>query len=178
MFDASESTWFLGVEREREVLAVLDPEVAVEPALEVGRLVLELVREPGSFHTRRASRALRILASYAYPAARPSRGEAGQTAVAVRDRVPRVLPALVLEAGFLVPALVPDVAVVQQVGVLVDPVQRSAGLALELPDELAVARPALVLVEQHDVERRRVRAPVVRRVGRSSNAVISPYRIS
>jgi hypothetical protein len=35
---------------------------------------------------------------------------------------------------------------------------------LEVADELAVARPALVLVQQHDVERRRVHAAVVRGV--------------
>jgi hypothetical protein len=37
----------IAVEREREVLVVRDPEVAVEAALEVGRLPLELVRERG-----------------------------------------------------------------------------------------------------------------------------------
>ena len=90
--------------------------------------------------------------------------EAGQPPVAVGDRVPGVLPALVLEAGLLVAALVRDVAVALQVGVLVDPVQRRPRLALELAHELRVAGPALVLVEQHDVERRGVGAAVVRRV--------------
>ena len=49
----------------------------------------------------------------------------------VGDRVPGVLPALVLEAGLLVAALVGDVAVALQVGVLVDPVQGGARLRLE-----------------------------------------------
>ena len=46
MFEASASTCAaVGVEREREVLAVLDPEVAVEAPLEVGGLALEPVGE-------------------------------------------------------------------------------------------------------------------------------------
>ena len=82
----------------------------------------------------------------------------------VRDRVPRVLPALVLEPGLLVAPLVGDVAVALQVGVVVDPGQGRARLLLERSDELGVAGPALVLVEQHDVERRRVDGAVVGRV--------------
>ena len=61
--------------------------------------------------------------------------EARQAAVAVGDRVPGVLPALVLEAGLLVAALVGDVAVALQVGVLVDPVQGGARLGFELAHE-------------------------------------------
>ena len=54
----------VGVEREREVLAVLDPEVAVEAALQVGGLLLELGRRtPGPSRPSRASRAPRTLAS-------------------------------------------------------------------------------------------------------------------
>ena len=80
------------------------------------------------------------------------------------DRVPGVLPALVLEPGLLVAALVRDVTVVHQVGVVVDPGERRPGLALERANQAAVAGPALVLVEQHDVERRGVGGAVVRRV--------------
>src|SRR5204862_2592761 len=80
------------------------------------------------------------------------------------DRVPGVLPALILEARLLVAALVPDVAGALEVGVLVNPVERRARLGLEVADELAVACPALVLVEQDDVERRGVDRAVVRRV--------------
>ena len=61
MFEDSASTWPpSGVQREREVLAVRDPEVAVEPPLEVGRLLLQpvgerrvvpdLARQPGAAH--------------------------------------------------------------------------------------------------------------------------------
>ena len=52
----------------------------------------------------------------------------------------------------------------REVRVLVDPVQRRARLDLELAHERAVAGPALVLVEQDDVQRRRVGGAVVRRV--------------
>src|SRR5262245_66138157 len=73
--------------------------------------------------------------------------EAGQPAVAIRDRVPGVLPALILEPRRFVAALVRDVAVALEVGVLVDPVQRRPCLVLELANEPSVAAPALVLVE-------------------------------
>ncbi len=119
------------------------------------RVLPDYAREPRAAHLRVVRVALQL-------AGRAR--EAGQPPVAVGDRVPGVLPALVLEAGLLVAALVRDVAVALEVGVLVDPVERRPRLALELADELAVARPALVLVEQDDVERRRVGAAVVRRV--------------
>ena len=56
-----------------------------------------------------------------------ARGKPGQRAVAVGDRVPGVLPALVLEPGLLVAALVGDVAVALEVGVLVDPAAAPRG---------------------------------------------------
>ena len=119
----------------------------------------------GSFQTRRARRAaahLRVVGVALELAGRAR--EARQRAVAVGDRVPGVLPALVLEPGLLVAALVRDVAVALEVRVLVDPVQRRARLVLEVAHELRVAGPALVLVEQHDVQRGRVDAAVVGRV--------------
>ncbi len=155
----------LGVEGEGEVPAVRDPEVAVEAPLQVGRLALQpvgerrvLPDEPGEARAAHL-RVVRVPLQLAGRAREPR-----QPAVAVGDRVPRVLPALVLEARLLVTPLVPDVAGAEEVRVLVDPVERSPSLALELPHELAVARPPLVLVEQHDVQRRRVGAAVVRRV--------------
>ena len=154
-----------GVERDRERPPVGDPEVAVEAALEVGRLALELdgvglvlpdlARQPGPAHARVVGVALQL-------AGRPR--ESRQLAVAIGDRVPGVLPALVLEAGLLVAALVPDVAVAHQVGVLVDPVERRPGLRLELAHQPAVAGPALVLVEQDHEQRGGVGVAVVRRV--------------
>src|SRR5262249_28489328 len=127
----------LRVERQREVLAVVDPEVAVEAALQRGRLALEPLGErlvvPDQPGEARAAN-LRVV-GVALQLARRAR-EAGQPAVPVGDRVPGVLPALVLEPRLLVPALVPDVAVALQVGVLVDPRQRGARLVLELADEL------------------------------------------
>ena len=166
LFDVSESTWLPSVSSASgEVPAVLDPEVAVEPPLEVGRLPLELVGEgrvlpdaPGQ-----ASAAHLRVVGVALDLAGRAR-EAGQPPVPVGDGVPGVLPALVLEAGLLVPALIPDVPVAHQVGVLVDPVQRRPRLAFELVNEACVTRPALVLVEKHDVEGRGIGGAVVRRV--------------
>src|SRR5436190_17660387 len=100
----------VGVEGERVVLAVLDPEVAVETPLQVARLPLELVGERlVAPHLAREPRptSLRVV-RVPLQLARGAR-EARQPAVAVRDRVPRVLPALVLEAGLLVAPLVRDV---------------------------------------------------------------------
>ena len=51
------------VEREREVLVFGDPEVAVEAALQIRGLLLEVVGERDVFQTVRARRAARILAS-------------------------------------------------------------------------------------------------------------------
>ena len=123
--------------------------------LGVRRVLPDEAGEPGAAHLGVVGVALEL-------AGRPR--EVRQPAVAVGDRVPRVLPALVLEAGLLVAALVRDVAVAHEVGVLVDPVERGACLVLELADELPVAGPALVLVEQDHVQRRRVDRAVVRRV--------------
>ena len=141
---------------------VLDPEVAVEPAFETGRVLLQLVGERGVIPERaRQARAphLRVV-RVALELARRAR-EAREPAVAERDGVPGVFPALVLEAGLLVAALVPDVAVAEEIGVLVDPVQGGARLVLEFAYELGVTGPALVLVEQHDVQRRGIRRPEV-----------------
>src|SRR5436190_18622860 len=155
------------IEREREVFAVLDPEIAVESPLEIGGLLLEPVGEglvlphPASEPRAADLRVVRVALKLA-----GRTGEARDPTVPVRDRVPGVLPALVLEPGLLVAALVPDVAVALEVRVLADPAQRRPRLVLELADELGVARPALVLVEQDDGERCRVRAAGVGRVRR------------
>ena len=75
----------LGVEREREVLAVLDPEVAVEAALEVGRLLLELVGEVRVVPDARAPAGRRASSRRRRsPAAR--RSPAGSRAAARRGR--------------------------------------------------------------------------------------------
>ena len=86
------------VEGEREVLAVLDPEVAVEPAFQVRRVRCELVGErrvlPDLTGETRA--AYLGVVGVALQLARCPR-EAWKLSAAERDRVPRVLPALVLE---------------------------------------------------------------------------------
>src|SRR5436190_2312297 len=153
------------VQRQGEKLVVLDPEVAVEPPLQGCGFLLQLpgellvlpdeTCEPRTAHLGVVRVALELACRT---------WKARQPAVAVGDRVPRVLPALILEPRLLVAPLVRDVAVPLEVGVLVDPVQRSASLVLELAHELRVAGPPLVLVEQHDVERRGVRIPVVGRM--------------
>src|SRR5204862_2096549 len=88
---------------------------------------------------------LRVVGIALQLAGRPR--EAGQTAVAIGDRVPGVFPALVLESGLPVAPAIGDVAVAEQIGVFIDPVQRRASLELELAHESCVARPTLVFVE-------------------------------
>ena len=66
--------------------------------------------------------------------------------------------------GLFVATLVRHVAIALEVGVLVDPSQRSAHFVLELADELGVAGPSLVVVEQHDEQLRRVGRAEVRRM--------------
>ena len=163
----------VGVEGEREVLAVFDPEVAVEAALQVGGLLFEplgvgrvlpdLARQAGAAHLGVVGVALQL-------AGRPR--EPRQAAVAVGDRIPGVLPALVLEAGLLVAPLVGDVAVALQVGVVVDPGQGGPGRRLEGAHQPGVAGPALVLVEEHEVQRR------WRRQRRSTESGAAPRRRS
>ena len=88
-----------------------------------------------------------------------------ERAVGELDRVPAVLPALVDQAGGRVAAFVLDVAVAVEVAAVLDPGQRSAGVALERADERVVAGPAVVLVEEDEEQRRRVGASEVRRMG-------------
>ena len=86
MFEVSESTCLpVGVEREGEVLAVLDPEVAVEAALEVGGLLLQPVgearvlpdepRQPGAAHLRVVGVALQLAGRPREAGSVPSRYE-------------------------------------------------------------------------------------------------------
>ena len=166
LFDASESTWCpSAIEREREVPSVRDPEVAVEAALEFGRFLLEAVGErrvvPDQSREAGASD-LRVVGVALELARGP--GEPGQPPVPVGDRIPRVLPALVLEPRLLVAAPIPDVAIAEEVGVVVDPGEGGPRLVLALSDQRAVAGPPLVLVQQDHVQGGGVRAAVVRGV--------------
>src|SRR6266536_3779886 len=150
----------VAIQRQSEVLAVRDPEISVEASLELSSLLLELRRElwvlPDLAREPRGA-PLGVVGVTLELARRPR--EPRQTTVSVRDGIPRVFPALVLKAGLLVAALVRDVAVAHQVRVLVDPVQCGARLVLQFVDEPAIAGPALVLVQQHDVQRRCVGGP-------------------
>ena len=155
----------LSVQGEREELPVVHPEILVEPLPEIVGLPLEPVREPVvapdlAGEPRAAD--LRVV-DVSLELARRSR-KRGERAVREEDRVPGVLPALVLEAGLRVAALVLDVAVAVPVAVLVDPFERSPGVLLELSHESTALRPALVLVEQDQEQHRRVGAPVVGRM--------------
>ena len=149
------------VERQREVAALVDPKVALEPLLEVVRLRLEpprerlvapeLACEPGRTQPRVVRVALQL-------AGRDRRLR--HPAVAEADRVARVLPSLVVEADRRA-LYVLDVAVAVEVGVACDPLDRAPRRRLELAHEVPVAGPALVLVEQDQEQHGRVVAAVV-----------------
>ena len=64
MLEVSRSTWLPSGSR-GVVLAILDPEIPVEPTLEIGGLRLELVGEGQVLPNSRAGQAARIFASYA-----------------------------------------------------------------------------------------------------------------
>src|SRR5438132_13950411 len=155
----------VAVERQREELTLRQPEVGVEPLLQHCRFVPEARRELGIVpNVAREARtaALRVV-DVALDLAR--RNRAGrERPVGEQDRVPRVLPALVLEARLGVPPLVLDVAVSVAVAVAVDPRQSSTRLSFERAHEVDVPRPALDLVEQDEKERRRVGGAVVGRM--------------
>ena len=94
------------------------------------------------------------------------------------DRVPAVLPALVEQPGGDVASLVLDVAVAVDVAAVLDPEQRCTSVGLQLADERVVARPAVVLVQQHQEQRCGVGAAEVGRMRPLPRAVSSPKRSS
>jgi hypothetical protein len=155
----------LAVQGERVAAAVVEEEVFVEALPEIGRLALEALGERGIVpELRRESCAPALgVVDVALDLAGGDRAMR-LLAVVEQDRVVRVLPALVLEAAERVARLVLDVAVPVEVAVVIDPVERGARVRLELADQVAVAGPALVLVEQDEEERGCVGRAVVGRV--------------
>ena len=92
------------------------------------------------------------------------RRERGQAAVDVRERVARILPALVAEPG-VHDARVLDEAVPVDVSKAVDPIQGGQRVGQQLGQEVDVAGPAHELGEQDQKQRRGVDAAVVGGVG-------------
>ena len=128
-------------------------------ALELGgprRIVPDLARQAGGAPLGVVGVALQLAGGA---------GRVGQSSVGEGDRVPGVLPALVFEPVGIAP-LVFDVAVAVAIAVVVDPVHRGARLGLQSAHQLAVARPALVFLQQDQEQRRGVGGAVVGRVRR------------
>ena len=131
----------VGIEREREVAAIGQPEIVVESTLEVGASCSSRSAKAGSFQTavptgRRAAWRRRRT-----PAARRSPGEAGSRPSLNEIEFQESFQDWFSSPGLLVPALVRDVAVAHEVGELVDPVECGASLVLQVADELPVAGP-------------------------------------
>ena len=84
----------------------------------------------------------------------------GERSIGVEDRVVRVLPALLHQAGRLLPGVL-DEAVVVRVRRAVDPGQRGLDVRPEVAGKLEVAGVAVVRAGEHHEQRRRVVAAVV-----------------
>ena len=82
-------------------------------------------------------------------------------AVGELDRVPAVLPALVDQPRGRVSPLVLDIAVAIAVAAVLDPLQGGPRVWLKRVDERIVRRPAVILVEEHQEQRRRIRCAEV-----------------
>src|SRR5262245_3170199 len=87
---------FLSIEREREILAVWEPEISIESTLELGGLALQPRRQLGILpNLARQARAahFRVIHVALNLAGRPRKWR--ELSIGKEDRVPRVLPALV-----------------------------------------------------------------------------------
>src|SRR5262245_51318213 len=80
-----------------------------------------------------------------------------QSAIGKGNSVPRVFPALILESGLFIPALVLNVAVTVPIAISIDPSQRCPGLRFEFPNQVVPSGPAFEFVEQDEKKRRGIR---------------------
>ena len=152
----------VAVQAEREVPAieVLDPEVLVEPTLQVVRTRLERRRQLSVARFRRAvpssdERGVDVPLDLAQ---RNRRGR--ERPVAEPHRIPRILPTLVLQPT-VGRSLIFDVAVAVLVAIVVDPLQGRIGGRQQRVDLVAPIAPPRQFTNQHDEEGRRVRSAVV-----------------
>src|SRR5690242_9680801 len=138
--------FLVSVQGEREKLSLFDPEIPVEPLLQISSLALEPFFEgrvapyspcePGATHFGVIDVALDF-------ARRPRKFR--QTPVRMAYGVPRIFPTLVLKAAILVVSFILHIAVAIAIAVSVDPIQGHPRGELQFPDELCVSRPLLVL---------------------------------
>src|SRR6266446_621879 len=153
------------VQGERVEAAVREPEVVVERLLQLLGLVLELGGERVVVPdlARQACAAAARVVGVALQLAGRAR-QLRERPVRELDRIPRVLPALILEPALGVATLVLDVAVTVAIAVFIDPRQRGTSVRLEPPHALAIAGEPLVLVQEDEEQHRPISAAVVRRV--------------
>jgi hypothetical protein len=154
----------LAVERERIVAALAVPERLVERLAQPLRAPLEPVGERWVVPAlaRESRRAPKRVVGVALDLAGRDR-RLGTRPVGEQDRVPRVLPALVVEPAGRAPAVLEE-AVAVEVALLLDPAHCGASVLFESADEFAVPCPQVVLVEQNEEERGRIVRAVVGRV--------------
>ena len=154
----------VAVDGEREAAPGLEPIVSVEPRLQLRGGPVQPDGELGivpDLPGEASAPDLGVVHVTLDLTCRP--GQLGVRAVREKDGVPRVLPALVLQAG-LHALLVVDVAVAVVIPIRIDPGQRRPCLELEVADDLVVAGPGRVLVQENQEERRRVGGSVVGRL--------------
>src|SRR5215831_982851 len=112
----------LPVQPEGEEPALPDPEIPVEAALQISGLGFQLLGPGGGAPHLAGETGGSHLGVVDIPLQLAGRARRRrQRSVGERDRIPGILPALILEAGLLVAAFVLDVAVAVAVAVLVDP---------------------------------------------------------
>src|ERR1700733_9766782 len=154
---------FVAVEGDGVAAALRDPEVASERRTQIAGSLLEsdgkrivvpyLAGEAGGAPLRVVDVALDL-------AGRDR--SLRERAVGELDGVPAVLPALVDQAGERVAAFVLDVSVAVAIPAVLDPGQSCTGVWLQRPDEVVVAGPTVVLVEEDQEQGGGVRGSEVR----------------
>src|SRR5215468_9954912 len=119
---------FFSVQRKSKELLFRNPEILIEPVLEFSGLFLQ---SPGSFRIapeftgEPGTTALRVIDVSLYLASRDRHG--CKRSIRESDGVPRVFPALVLDSGFFVAALVLNIPITVTVAVFIDPLQCCPG---------------------------------------------------
>ena len=152
----------VGVEGEREVPPVGEPEPIVELALQVRRPLVPLGSQPVVAAEGRDRRTGEEGGIHVALHLAERDGCAGEGPVGEGDAVPRVLPALVDEP-VLVESRVLHESVAVAVAVAEDPLERPIGRLDEVVGIVGKAAPACELAEDDDEERRGIRRAVVHR---------------
>ena len=139
--------FLIAVQSQGEELAVFNPEILVETLLQLCRLYFQLgckrlilpylTGQPGTAYLRIVGVALNLTGG-------PR--STGEGTIMEKDRIPRVLPTLIIQAQSSF-ALIFDVSVAVPISVMINPLKCRTGIRLKGTDKIGVAAPALVFVQ-------------------------------